>query len=47
MAAAERKESRGFHNRVDYALTDPMLDEKVICVRRVNGEPVLEWKKIR
>jgi succinate dehydrogenase/fumarate reductase flavoprotein subunit len=46
LAAAERKESRGLHNRIDYALTDPMLDDKVICIRRVNGKPVLEWEKI-
>ena len=46
LAANERKETRGMHNRSDHVLTNPMLDEKVICVRRVNGKPVMEWKKI-
>ncbi len=46
LAAIERKETRGLHNRPDYPLTNPMLDDKVIFVRRVDGEPVLEWKRI-
>jgi succinate dehydrogenase/fumarate reductase flavoprotein subunit len=46
LAANERKETRGLHNRADYPLTDPVLDGKAIFVRRVNGEPVMEWRKI-
>ncbi len=46
LAASERKETRGLHNRPDYPLTNPMLDDKAIFVRRADGEPVLEWRKI-
>jgi len=45
LAANERKESRGLHNRPDYPLTDPMLDGKGLFIRRVKGEPVIELKK--
>ena len=46
LAANERKETRGLHQRPDYPLTNPMLDGKAIFVKRVNGEPVMEWKRI-
>jgi succinate dehydrogenase/fumarate reductase flavoprotein subunit len=46
LTANERKESRDLHNRPDYPLTNPMLDGKAIFVKQVNGEPVMEWKKI-
>ena len=46
LAANERKETRGLHQRPDYPLTNPVLDGKAIFVKRVNGEPVMEWKKI-
>ena len=45
LAANERKETRGLHNRPDYPLTDPMLDGKGLFIRRVKGEPVIELKK--
>jgi len=45
LAASERKESRGLHNRPDYPLTDPMLDGKGLFIRRVNGKPVIELKQ--
>jgi len=46
IAANERKETRGLHNRSDYPLTDPMLEGKGLFVKQVGGEPVLEWRKI-
>jgi succinate dehydrogenase/fumarate reductase flavoprotein subunit len=46
LAANERKETRDLHQRPDYPLTNPMLDGKAIFVKRVNGETVMEWKKI-
>ena len=46
MAANERRETRGLHQRPDYPLTNPLLDGKAIFVRQVNGECVMEWKKI-
>ena len=45
LAARERKETRGLHNRTDYPLTDPMLDGKGLYIRQVNGEPVTEFKE--
>lgn len=44
MAAKERKETRGLHKRPDYPLTDPMLGDKVLVIRRKSGKPVVEWK---
>lgn len=46
IAANERKETRGLHNRPDYPLTDPMLEGKGLFMRRVSGQPVLEWRRI-
>lgn len=46
LAAMERKETRGLHQRPDYPITNPMLDGKAIFVKQVNGNPVMEWKKI-
>jgi succinate dehydrogenase/fumarate reductase flavoprotein subunit len=46
LAAIERKETRGLHQRPDYPLTNPMLDGKAIFVKQVNGNPVMEWKTI-
>jgi len=43
-AALERRESRALHNRSDYPYTDPLLNEKLLAVKRVEGEPKLEWK---
>jgi succinate dehydrogenase/fumarate reductase flavoprotein subunit len=46
LAAAERKETRGLHVRPDYPLTDPVLDGKGIFITRMEGKPVLEWRKV-
>lgn len=46
MAANERRETRGLHNRPDYPLTDPVLEDKGLFMKRVGGQPVLEWRKI-
>jgi succinate dehydrogenase/fumarate reductase flavoprotein subunit len=45
-AARERKETRALRNRPDYPLTDPVLDGKAIFVKRIDGKPVMEWKKV-
>lgn len=43
IAANERKESRGQHNRADYAYTNPLLD-KYLIVKNVDGQPVTQWR---
>ena len=44
LGARERKESRWLHNRPDYPLTDPVLDNKAIHVRQKGGKAVMEWR---
>lgn len=46
LAASERRETRGLHQRSDYPLTNPLLDGKALFVRQVDGKPVMEWTKI-
>ena len=43
IAARERKETRGKHNRVDYSYTNPVLD-KILILKNVDGHPVTEWR---
>ena len=44
LAALERRESRGLHNRSDYPYTDPLLNDKLLVVKQLEGKPVLEWR---
>lgn len=43
-AALERKETRGLHKRSDFPFTNPLLQDKWISIKKVNGEPKLEWR---
>lgn len=46
ITARERKETRGKHKRPDYPFTNPLM-AKMIVVKRVNGEPVLQWRSLK
>lgn len=46
ITARERKETRGKHKRPDYPFTNPQL-AKTIVVKKLNGEPVLEWRSLK
>ena len=43
VAARERKESRGWHERKDYPYKDPLLDKQLV-IKRVGGKPVTTWR---
>ena len=47
IAADERKETRGRHFRADYPFTNAALDKTVLSIKKVNGKPVTEWKKLK
>jgi succinate dehydrogenase/fumarate reductase flavoprotein subunit len=46
IAAMERTESRGSHRRVDYPLTDPMLNNKILIIKKANEHPFTEWRNV-
>ncbi|MFC1946198.1 FAD-dependent oxidoreductase, partial [Chloroflexota bacterium] len=43
LGALDRKETREWHVRSDYAYTDPTLSDKLHVVRQVKGQPELSW----
>jgi succinate dehydrogenase/fumarate reductase flavoprotein subunit len=44
LAAKERKETRGKHNRVDYPFTNPLLDKHLV-IKKEDDKPVLQWRE--
>jgi succinate dehydrogenase/fumarate reductase flavoprotein subunit len=44
LAAKERKETRGKHNRVDYPFTNPLFDKHLV-IKKEDGKPVLQWRE--
>jgi succinate dehydrogenase/fumarate reductase flavoprotein subunit len=47
LTALERKESRGMHKRSDFTFTNPLLNKKMLSIRKENNHAVLEWRSIR
>jgi succinate dehydrogenase/fumarate reductase flavoprotein subunit len=47
LTALERKESRAMHRRSDYTFTNPLLQDKLLSVRKKNGKAVMEWREKR
>ena len=45
IAAQERKETRGGHKRVDYPYTNPLLNDQLLTIKKVDGKHITEWKK--
>lgn len=45
LAADDRKETRGLHNRPDYPFTNPMLN-KYHIVKNIDGKLVTEWREV-
>jgi succinate dehydrogenase/fumarate reductase flavoprotein subunit len=46
LSALERKESRGMHQRADYPYIDPLLNDQLLTIRRVDEKPLLSWRDI-
>jgi succinate dehydrogenase/fumarate reductase flavoprotein subunit len=46
VGALERKESRGLHHRIDYPYIDPLLNDKVLAIKKVEGKPVTQWREV-
>jgi succinate dehydrogenase/fumarate reductase flavoprotein subunit len=44
--AIERKESRGLHVRTDYQYTNPLLNDKILIVKKIDDKPRHEWRKV-
>jgi len=45
-SAYDRKETRGLHVRVDYNLTNPLLNNKLHLVKLVEGQPTTTWIEV-
>ena len=43
IAARERRESRGWHERKDYPYTDPLLDKQLV-IKKVDGKTAALWR---
>lgn len=46
ISALERKESRGVHRRSDYTFTNPLMNDKFITIKKVDGQPKAGMRKM-
>jgi succinate dehydrogenase/fumarate reductase flavoprotein subunit len=46
IGSMDRQESRGLFVRPDYPLTNPRLNGSVHIIRKVEGEPVTDWRRM-
>jgi succinate dehydrogenase/fumarate reductase flavoprotein subunit len=44
IASLERCETRGSHQRVDYPYTDPLLNDKMLVIKKMGDKPFKEWR---
>lgn len=44
IAALERKETRDTHKRSDYTFTNPLLNDKFMMIRQIDGKPEINWR---
>jgi len=47
ISAYDRQETRGWHVRSDYTITNPLLSDKLHLVKQVDGKPVTEWIEVK
>ena len=47
LSALERKESRPPHRRSDYPFTNPLLQDRLVTIRREKGDWQVEWRDRR
>ena len=45
IAAQERKETRPGHRRVDHPYTNPLLNDQLLTIKKVDGKPATQWMK--
>ena len=45
--ADDRKETRDWHVRTDYTLTNPLLSDMVHVVKQISGQPSIYWAEIK
>jgi succinate dehydrogenase/fumarate reductase flavoprotein subunit len=47
ITAIERKETRGPHVRTDCPFTNPLLNNKLLFIKKVDEKPLTGWKEVK